>query len=81
MKITIDNFEISTCTAIAIEAEDAERQPALFIHNVNDEFCDGDCVVFGYAMPEDMDDIRNIFSDCFAYTSDYETLETVILDD
>jgi len=78
--ITILNCEFTACTAIAVSDGDTERQNAVFVHDLNDEFRNGDFVAFGYALPEDEDDARNIFEDWSSHSSDWEDLETVIID-
>lgn len=74
-------YEISTCTAVAVGV-DPERQPALFVHRSDDEFRDGDAVVFGYdaSWINDEYDLASIFEDWRAWSSDEETLATVEFD-
>ena len=77
MKKVYNGYEFSECTAIALEAGDTTRQNAIFCHKIDDEFRDGDCVIFGYSLPADEEDAENILSDYSAHSSDYETLATV----
>lgn len=77
MKKIIDNIEITRCKAAAISAGDTTLQDALFIHDLNDDFHDGDAVVFGYDMPEDAADLKNIFGDPSAISRDSEDLSTI----
>lgn len=72
---TIDGYEIIRGKAIA--AGDDERQDALFIHKIDDEFGDGDMIVFGYDMPEDADELQDgIFEDAGCWTTDQEVIDT-----
>lgn len=71
--------EFCECTAIAASIGDDERQPALFIHDLGDFFRDGDGVIFGEDMPDsDADAASALESSCL--DTDFETLETVIID-
>lgn len=45
-------FEITTIKAIAECAGESEVQDALLIHEINDEFHNGDCILFGYSADE-----------------------------
>lgn len=78
MKV-IGNFEFTYCTAIAFEAGDTERQIALYVHDKDDVYGNGDAVVFGYDMPEDDVDVENILSDYSAWSHDSETVESAIM--
>lgn len=77
MKKVYNGYEFSECTAIALESGDNTRQKAIFCHKIGDEFRDGDCVIFGYALPTDEAEAETIISDYSAQSSDYETLGTV----
>lgn len=78
MKV-IGNFEFTYCTAIDFEAGDTERQTALYVHDKDDVYRNGDVVVFGYDMPEDDVDVENILSDYTAWSQDSETVESAIM--
>jgi hypothetical protein len=78
--ITITNCEFTACTAIAATIGDTERQNAVFVHDLNDEFHNGDFVAFGWELPEDEEDARNILEDYSSHSSDREDLDTVIID-
>ena len=54
MKFIVNGHEVefTACTAIAASIGDTERQNALFVHDCDDEFGDGDSVIFGVDMPE-----------------------------
>lgn len=69
------DVEFTTCTAIAVGV-DENRQSALFIHDLTDEFGNGDGVVFYDMMPTDNEEAAMLLDDCEVDT-DYETLETV----
>lgn len=45
-------YEITTIKAIAECAEELIIQDALLIHEVKDEFGNGDCILFGYTKDE-----------------------------
>ena len=72
----ISKYEIVNGTAIALDSDFTERQDALFIHKTDDENGDGDMVAFGYDMPEDESDLRNIFEDSASWTTNWEVLST-----
>lgn len=78
--ITILNCEFTACTAIAVTIGDTERHNAVLVHDLDDEFRNGDFVAFGYEIPEDEDDARNILEDTSAHSTDAEDLETVRAD-
>lgn len=63
--ITIGNFELTLGTAIAISAGDDARKPAIHIHQISDEFSNGDSVVFGVDRIDefDEDDIIDLLRD------------------
>lgn len=75
--VIISGYEFKECKAVAIEAGDADAQNALFCHKLDDEFCDGDCVIFGYELPESVEDVETIMNDFSAHETDCETLNTV----
>ena len=54
--ITVGDFEITLGTAIAFSAGDNTRQPAIFVHQLTDRFSDGDCIVFGIDLIDDLDE-------------------------
>lgn len=80
MKKIISDYEITKCTAIAVGVDDA-RQPALFVHKLDDVNRDGDAVVFGWdlAWLEDDGDLESMFCDKSAWAFDQETLATVVI--
>lgn len=63
MKKIINNIEFTTIKAIAAVDSANDVQDALLMHDIEDEFCDGDCIVFGYEMPEDEADVDAIIGD------------------
>lgn len=75
--VTILNCEFTACTAIAASIGDSERQNAVLVHDLNDEFHNGDFVAFGYDLPEDEEDAQNILSDASAQSTDAADLDTV----
>lgn len=79
MTITIKGkgYQFSECTAIALESGDYSRQKAVFCHMIDDEFRDGDIVIFGYELPTVEAEAENMLNDYSAHSSDYETLKTV----
>lgn len=80
MKFTINGTEytIVSCSAIAISANDTERQNALLVSCcMNGE--KSEYVVFGHAMPETDDDFMLMCDDPWAWSSNQEDLKTVKL--
>lgn len=70
-------YEITTIKAIAECAGEPEIQDALLIHNTNEEFNDGDCILFGYTADEfeaDEDITEALINNtpCTAWTVDGE---------
>ena len=56
---------------------DDSYQKALFCHKLDDEFRDGDCIIFGgYDLPADETDFRNIMEDSSAFEFDEDTLKS-----
>ena len=51
-------FIITKGTAIAVCAGDTERQEAIYVHDTNDEFGDGDAIIFGVTA-EQADDLTD----------------------
>lgn len=72
-KIINNRYELIACTAIAVEAGDAEAQDAIYCRDM--ETPDGSCVIFGYAL-DNLDDL----ADADGITFDEETLRTVRID-
>lgn len=67
--------EFTSCTAIAAIVGDTVRQTAVFVHAVDDEFGNGDGVIFGVSVPEDVDEAASLMEE---YIDTYqETLDTV----
>ena len=70
-------IEITTCTAIAVEIDSTTRENALLVHDLEDEFRDGDSIYFEN-MPSDDEEAASMLAD-FDGFHDCTTLETVIL--
>lgn len=73
-------YEVSACTAIAIEAYCHKCQDALYVvcgEDRDEKFAQ---VVFGWDFPETEADFVDICEDTGAWTSDHETLATVRFD-
>lgn len=63
------------CTAIAVGIS-PDRQPALFVHDEQDEFGNGDGVIFGVGeLPETPLEAASLLQEYVE--TDYETLSTV----
>ena len=62
-------------TAISAEFPEDGRRKAILIHDIEDENCDGDCVVFDVDLPEDESAARNILEE--TADSDWETLKSI----
>ena len=67
--------EFTEITVICSEFPEDGRRNAILIHDIKDEFKDGDCVVFGAKLPEDEKDAESLLSE----TADrnWETLESI----
>lgn len=68
-------IEITTCTAIAAEIGESVRANALYVHDTEDEFSDGDSVYFEQ-MPQDDAEAEEMLSD-FDGFHDYTTMDTI----
>ena len=68
--------EFTECTAISFDYPEDGRRICLKIHDVSDESCDGDGVIFDCDLPEDADDAETLLINEHLDT-DYETLDTV----
>lgn len=78
---TINGHEVefTACTAIAASIGDTARQDAVFVHDVEDECGNGDCVVFAASLPESEEEAAAL---CEEYgDTDVETLDTVVFSD
>ena len=73
---TIDNTEYTITDCTALNCED-ERVNALLVENTADSGEKFQFVVFGYEMPETVEDFEDMCDDSCAWDSDYEVLETV----
>lgn len=68
--------EFTECTAIAASVDDTVRRKALFVHDRDDEFGDGDGVIFDVDLPETESEAKSLM---YEYLDTYsETLETVV---
>ena len=72
-------IEITTCTAIAVEIDSTTRENALLVHDLEDEFRDGDSIYFEN-MPSDDEEAASMLAD-FDGFHDCTTLETVTLEE
>ena len=68
-------IEITPCTAIAAEIGESVRANALYVHDTEDEFGDGDSVYFEQ-MPRDDDEAEEMLA-AFDGFHDYSTMDTV----
>lgn len=75
---TVNGKEVTfeSCTAVYHKIGYTEPTNALNIHDEDDEFCDGDGVIFGGEMPETADDAADMLINCELIT-DSAVLETV----
>lgn len=75
-EVTIREYAITTCTAIAVSVGDTERQDALLVESEYDgeKFQQ---VVFGYPMPETEEDFLAMCEDSYAWDFTGEDLATV----
>lgn len=73
--VTFDGVLFAACTACA-SAEPETRQEGVYIHALNDEFSNGDCVLFnGAQLPASADEARALLEE-FADSS-AECLESI----
>ena len=68
--------EFTECTAISSDYPEEGRRNCIKIHDVADEFCDGDGVIFNCDFPEDAADAETLLINEYLDT-DHETLGTV----
>ena len=68
--------EFTECTAISSDYPEDGRRSCIMIHDVADEFCDGDGVIFNCDLPEDAEDAETLLINEYLDT-DHETLATV----
>ena len=68
--------EFTECTAISFDYPKDGRRSCIKIHDVSDEFCDGDGVIFDCDLPEDADDAETLLINEYI-DADHETLGTV----
>lgn len=81
MKKIIDNIEFTTCTATFVTAGYDKSEAAIMVHDLADEFHNGDTLVWNCEMPEneqDAADILNRISENDECSSDSANLETII---
>lgn len=67
--------EFTEVTAICADFPNDGRRKAILIHDVEDEHCDGDCVVFDAEFPGNEYDARCLLEE--TADSDWETLKSV----
>ena len=74
---TINGHEVefTACTAIAASICDTVRQTAVFVHDADDEFGNGDGVIFSVSVPEDAEEVASVLQECI--DTEQETLNTV----
>lgn len=73
-------YTVSDCTAIAMIfgiEDESDRQNALLVSTVTDGGESVEYVVFGWEMPETVEDFADMCKDYNSWDPDYETLETV----
>ena len=69
-------YTVRACTAIALNAGDTEAQDALIVINyANGEKMES--VVFGWPIPETVEDFEEMCKDFGAWDSDWDTCHTV----
>lgn len=76
---TVNGKEIQfeTCTAIWQE----ERIPALYIHQTDDVYKDGDGIIFDECLPTNDEEAETLLEECATrYETDSNILESVIME-
>lgn len=69
--------EFTDCTAISCDFPEAGRQRGVYVHDLDDEFCDGNGVIFNdFTCPEDADEAEAMLVNEYLDT-DCDTLDTV----
>ena len=74
----IGNYQLISCTAIAISAESTERQDAILCRSLDSCPGDADSVIFGYGF-DDLDTLDCL--DGCATSALQDDLDTVLIDD
>ena len=74
-------YTVQECTAIAVTAGDKERQDALLVTRADESGEKDMQIVFGWTMPEDGEGFAAMCEDSGAWSSDWEDLNTVILEE
>lgn len=74
---TIDNTEYTATECEAIALDDCCSQDALLVENTADSGEKFQKVVFGYEMPETVEDFEAMCEDSNAWESDQEVLDSV----
>lgn len=79
---TIANTEytVSTCTAVAVNAGDTELQPALCVVSAADSGEKFEFIVYGWNMPETIEDFAAMAEDFGAWDSDHKAVATAVFD-
>lgn len=76
-------YTVQTCRAIAVTAGDKDPQDALLVYPADEIMGREDytMVVFGWKMPEDDEGFAAMCDDFFAWSRDWEDLNTVVPDE
>lgn len=78
-KMVFRGIAFAKIRAIAKSAGDTtEYQNAVLIHDLRDKYHDGDCIAFGWDLPEDSDDATAILKDVSSHSTAEEDMATII---
>lgn len=69
--------EFTSCSAIAATIGETERRSAVYVHDISDEFSDGDGVLFGVEVPESDEEAADLLDESIPLDTNWETLNTV----
>lgn len=80
-KVNGKEIVLSTVSAIFVPEDITEHtyvRTGIKLHDVDDEFHDGDCVTFEYDyLPEDDEEAEDWINNTCSWISDYTTMDTV----
>lgn len=73
-----DDVEFTSCSAIHITVGDTQRRPAFIYHDRNDEFRNGDMIIWGEELPKNQEEfdelilkLQNNECECSSYSADW----------
>ena len=73
-------YTVSPCAAVAVNAGDTDRQPALYVVSAADSGETFEFIVYGWNMPKTVEDFAAMAEDCGAWDSDHEAVAAAVFD-